>query len=747
MNNDKRLKVWICISLAAVTFAVYSDALQFKFLTFDDQAYVTENRHVLGGLTVANIGWAFRGVVAGNWHPLTMLSHMLDCQIYGLRPWGHHLTSILIHTGNCVLLFLLLARMTGAVWRSACVAALFAWHPTHIESVAWIAERKDVLCAFFFFLAILAYLKAQASASKFRYLSVTILFLLALMSKPMAVTLPFVLLLLDFWPLRRAQGLDLHVWRRLALEKWPLMLLSVAWCGVTVWAQSKDQAVASTIELPFVGRLGHGMISYIEYLRLLVVPWHLSAYYPYNRHERLLWGVLAGTSLLLLTGLALACARRRPYVLVGWLWFVGMLVPVIGFVQVGGQAWADRYLYLPSIGFFVIIVWGAAELAARFSVVKILIPVIGAALVAATFMELGYWKDTRTLFGRAMAVTDDNYLAMTLAGSIDADSRKLDDAIRLYRKALACKPTYPEAHFFLGRALEKEEKTAEALSEYNEALRLRPDFDAAHVMVGLMLSKEEKYDRAVAHYQAALQANPESAAAQSDWGMALTKEGRWKESIPHYEEALRLDPTLAEAHNNLAIDYLQTGRLADGIRELRVTLKFNPGDAETEFNLAQALNQNEQWGEAAEILKPLAKARPLDFNAQFQCGLAEEHIGETRDAMSHYAAALLKRPDFPDALQHLAWIAATDARPELRNGAEAVELAAHACQLTGEKRPGMLLTLAAAYGEAGRFKEALVAVGKAGELAKAQGQRGLEEEAGQLRKAFEAGRAFHGKAK
>jgi tetratricopeptide (TPR) repeat protein len=744
MNQNDRRKIWICVSLAAMTLAVYGQALRCQFLTFDDQAYVTENRHVINGLTLADIGWAFRSVTAGNWHPLTMLSHMVDCQIYGLRPWGHHLSNILLHTANTVLLFLLLARMTGAVWPAACAAALFGAHPAHVESVAWIAERKDVLCGLFYLLAIRAYVNAQTSTSRFRFAWVTLLFALALMSKPMAVTLPFVLLLLDYWPLQRARGGDWVAWVRLAAEKWPLLMLSAAWCGVTVWAQGHDKAVASEVELPLVGRVVHAMISYVNYARVLAFPWHLSAYYPYKRNEPLILGAAAAVALGLTTWVAVASARRRPYVVVGWLWFLGMLVPVIGLVQVGGQGWADRYVYLPSIGFFVMVVWGGAELAARYPVVKLLFSVSLAALIAATSLELPYWKDTRALFGRAMEVTENNYLAMTLAGSMDADKGKLDDAIVLYRKAIAFKPTYPEAHFFLGRALERKGQIAEALAEYNEALRLRPDFDAAHVMVGLLLNKEQKYDQAVAHYQAALKANPESAAAQSDWGMALAKQGHWQESIDHYEEALRLDPTLAEAHNNLGIDYLQSGRLADGIRELRATLKLDPQDEESRLNLGQALNQEEQWTEAAELLKPLAGSRPSDFKTQFQYGLALEHLGQTREAMSQYAAALLKNPDYPEALQHLAWIAATDAKPELRNGGQAVELAAHACELTDQKRSSMLLTLAAAYAEAGRFGEALATLGKADALVKAQGQHGLKAEAGRLRAAFESGHAFHG---
>ncbi len=581
MNNDERRKLWIGVSLAAVTLAVYGQALRCQFLTFDDQAYVTENRHVLPGLTFADIKWAFCSVTAGNWHPLTMLSHMLDCQVYGLRPWGHHLTNVLFHTANTVLVFLLLARMTSAVWPSACVAALFAVHPAHVESVAWIAERKDVLCAFFCLLAIQSYWKAQESNSKYRYAWVTFLFALALMSKPMAVTLPFVLLLLDFWPLGRVRGLDWPLWRRLAAEKWPLLLLSAVCCGITFWAQRQDKAVASDVELPVAGRLAHAMISYFDYVRVLVFPRHLAAYYPYQHDVSLVWGVAAGFALALVTWLAVAWAKERPYVIVGWLWFVGMLVPVIGLVQVGGQGWADRYAYLPSIGFFVIIVWGAAELAGRHPAIKLLGPLAVVALIWVTTVELGYWTDTRSLFGRAMEVTEDNYLAMTLAGSMDLDKGKLDDAIRLFHQSLVCKAAYPEAHFFLGRALERKGQTSEALAEYNRALKLRPDFAPAHIMAGLLLTKNQKYDQAEAHYHAALKANPESAAAQSDWGMSLTKQGRWLESIGHYEEALRLDPNLAEAHNNLGIDYLQIGQLADGIRELRITLNLNPSDANT----------------------------------------------------------------------------------------------------------------------------------------------------------------------
>jgi tetratricopeptide (TPR) repeat protein len=744
-----RRSFWISVALAAFTVALYAPALRCQFLAFDDQAYVTENRLVRSGLTLPGLISAFRVTTAGNWHPLTLISHMLDCQIYGLRSWGHHLTSVLFHAANGVLLFLVLTRMTGSVGRSACVAALFAAHPAHVESVAWVAERKDVLSSFFCLLAVGAYVRDLEKPSRPRMVSAGVIFLfaLALMAKPMAVTLPCLLLLMDFWPLNRVQSMDWASWRPLVLEKWPLLVLSAIWCGITIWAQGIGQAVATSADLSVAERIIHAPIAYLSYLRVLVLPWHLAAYYPYHHHEPVSWGAEAAAALMLMTCLGWAEWRRRPFLVMGWLWFLGMLVPVIGLVQVGGQGWADRYVYLPSIGVFIMAVWSVAERAASYPAVKLLFPAVLAVLAAMTWAEIPYWKDTGALFQRAMNVTSGNYLAMTLVGNTEAENGHLDGAISLYRQALACKPAYPEAHFFLGRAMERKGQVKEAMSEYKTAARLWPDFDAAHIMAGLLLAKEQKFDEAVVQYQAALKANPDSAPAQSDWGMALMQQGRWPESIAHYEQAVRLDPALAEAHNNLGIGYLRAGRVAEGVKELREALKLNPGDTETQFNLGQALNQQQQWAEAVQWLRALAQSEPANYNAQFQDGLALEHLGDTRAAISRYTAALRQEPDFPDALQHLAWIDATDARPELRNGTQAVELAARACELTGQKQPAMLLTLAAAYAEAGRFKEARTTVAMAAELAEAQGQTEMAREARRLRAAFAAGRSFHGQAR
>ncbi|HEY3864353.1 MAG TPA: tetratricopeptide repeat protein [Verrucomicrobiae bacterium] len=737
-----RRSLWICLALAAFTVALYAPALRCQFISFDDPVYVSENQHVRAGLTLPGLAWAFRATTGGNWHPLTMLSHMLDCQIYGLRPWGHHLTSVLFHAANVALIFLVLMRMTGAAWRSAGVALLFAAHPAHVESVAWVSERKDVLCAFFCLLSIWAYVRwAEHARRGWIYALALLFFAMALMSKPMAVTLPFVLLLLDFWPLARIPRVSMF---RLIVEKTPMFALTALWCGITVWAQGIGQAVATEADLSVAERVTHTSLAYLNYLRVLAFPWHLSAYYPYKHGTPWRGAIEAAAALALITLLAAAMARRQPYFVVGWLWFLGMLVPVIGLVQVGGQGWADRYAYLPSIGFFVIVVWAAAELAARLAAVKLLIPAAVVALAAATIVELQYWKDTGTLFARAMKVTANNYLAMTLVGNTEENQGHLDKAVWLYRHALAVKPIYPEAHFFLGRALENEGQINAALSEYKEALRLRPDFAPAHTMLGLLLSKENKLDEAIRHYQAALKSEPESDAAQTDWGMALALQGRWQESIAHYKEAVRWNPASAEAHSGLGLACIKTGNMAEGTAELRAALKLNPSDAQTRSNLGQALNQQQQWAEAAEYLRPLAESEPSNSVAQFQYGLDLEHLGQTREAVNHYEAALRQNPDLPDALQHCAWIAATDSQPGLRDGAKAVRMAARACELTGQKRPSMLLTLAAAYAEAGRFGEAVSTAEKAENFAEAAGQTGLAAEAAQFRASFAAGRPFHG---
>lgn len=743
MQNAKTRGL-IGVGLGLVTLVLFLPSLRYDFLTYDDQQYVTENPHVRAGLTINGLAWAF-GYHAGNWHPLTWLSHMLDCQLYGLHPAGHHLTNVLLHTANTVVLFLVLSRMTGTRWRSAFVAALFGWHPLHVESVAWVAERKDVLSGFFFMLTLWAYAKYVATAAargvqspKFWYCLTLLLFALGLMSKPMVVTLPFALLLLDYGPLGRIQLPITNCRLRLPLllEKVPFFALAAVACVLTVKAQTQVHAVVSTAGLPIGTRLAHVAVSYVHYIVAMFVPRHLAVFYPYEQTSSALKVIGAWLVVGLISALAVGLARKRPYLLVGWLWFLGMLVPVIGLVQVGEQAWADRYTYLPLIGLFIAVVWEVAEIFERSrSLEKLSAPsgavgtpratisawvgrgvaiapvimavALGVTLLTVTSLQLRYWKNSRTLFEHAAAVTHHNYMAVTLLGSLLAKEGKLDEAIERYNTALGWKPDYPQAHFFRGNAFDRQGKVDAAIAEYKQALWFQPIADQTHTFLGAALAKKNQFDQAVEHYQAALKLNPESAVAHNNLARLLQTEGRIDEAMKHYSSALKWDPNLAQAHNNLGVLLLTRGKTADGVRELREAVRLSPGDAESEYNLALGLNQAEQWSEAAELLAKIAQKRPSDPNAHYQYAVALGHLGKTHEAMSQYASALLIQPDLPDALEGLAWILATSANPAFRNGAEAVRIAERACALTGRKDAQKLKTLAAAYGEAGRFPEAV----------------------------------------
>jgi len=737
------------LALGAITLALYLPTLHHDFLAYDDQQYVTENPHVQSGLTARGLVWAF-GFHAGNWHPIAWISHMLDCQLFGLHPGGHHLTNVLLHTANTVLLFLVLSGMTGALWRSAIVAALFGWHPLHVESVAWVAERKDVLSAFFFMLTLGAYTKyascREAQKSKiqnpkskinpeFWHCLTLFAFGLALMSKPMAVTLPFVLLLLDYWPLQRFQ-LSITDYRshwRLILEKAPFFALSIIECILTIKAQSQADAVVPIAGLPISTRVAHALVSYAHYLGATFWPTNLAVYYPYETRIPFIAVIGAALVLALVSIMAIRSVRKWPCFMVGWLWFLGMLVPVIGLVQVGEQAWADRYTYLPSIGLFIAIVWGFVEIfqtrshgavgtprpntakvgrewQARLGLLTAPLAfslVIGSILLTFTSLQLRYWKNTRTLFEHAAAVTEKNHMAVTVLGSLLAKEGKFDEAIDRYKAALSWKPNYPEAHFFLGNALDQQGKPEGAISEYQMALRDKPTLQQAHIFLGVALAKQRKLAEAESHYLAALRINPESAVAHNNLAKVLQTGGRLDDAIEHYSAALKFDPHLAQAHNNLGVLLLARGKSLEGTRELREALRLNPDDLETKYNLALALIQQQQWNEAAELLGKVLEKRGNDANAHCQFAVALTHLQRTREAMSHYASALLIQPDFPNALDGLSWILATAQNPAFRNGTEAVRMAQRACELTNRKETQKLKTLAAAYAETGRYRDAV----------------------------------------
>lgn len=681
--------------LAVAVLAVYAPAVSYDFIALDDAQYVKDNGNINHGFSGAGIKWVFENVVSGNWHPVTMLSHMADCQIYGLSPGGQHFTNVLLHTANTVLLFWLLLAMTerrklaGAatleaakakagilkseaqppafhLWPCALTAALFGLHPLHVESVAWISERKDVLSGFFALLTLWCYrqyvVKSRGNdkASWAFYILALVMFSLGLMSKSMLVTLPFVMLLLDFWPLQRFNASTLQ---RLILEKIPFLLLAVIFCAITFLVQKNAGAVIALKYFPLQDRLGNAMVSYAHYLGKTFWPDSLAMLYPYQHWPA---AQIAGSAILFI-GLSIAAiwaAPRKPYIFVGWFWFAGMLVPVIGLVQVGLQAMADHYMYLPSIGIFMALAWGLADFAAARapkrqeeksarsqkvrksaalanaapSIVAIAVVtcVAVACLGVASAVQLRYWKDSQTLFGHAVRVTGHNTVAHYILGALYDSQGRTDLAETEFKESVADDPGNVKALCGLGYILCGERKLDEAAGEYAAALRVAPDFAKAHVGLAEVLMKQHHFNEAMSEYSSALQS----------------------------------DPDIPEAHYQLAGLYSAKGDAVSAISQLEDAVQL--------------------------------------------------------------------APDWPLALNNLAWMRATELDSKLRNGAEAARLAMHAVVLTGKNDPSTLDTLAAAYAENGQFSDAAATAKTAITTATADDETNLAREIQSRLKLYQA---------
>ncbi len=552
-----RTSLWIAMGLAIAVGAAYWPVRQFGFVRFDDPTYVTENPHVLGGLTALAVRWAFTSGYGANWHPVTWLSHMLDVELFGLVAGPHHMVNVLLHAASSVLVFGVLVRMTGAQWRSGGVAALFALHPMHVESVAWVAERKDVLSTFFWMLTLWGYVAYVRAPRASRYTLVVAAFAVGLMAKPMVVTLVFALLLLDVWPLRRLElaGARWSSAWPLLREKLPLFAMSLASSVITFIVQRQGGTVASGVRLPLDERIGNAVISYVAYLAKTFWPLHLAAYYPYPRTVPGV-EVLASASLLIALTVGVIVLRRgRPYLLVGWLWFLGTLVPTIGIVQVGTQAMADRYTYIPLIGVFIIVAWGVGDVLRAWSRFRMPAAVAaGAALLAcaiATRLQIRYWESSATLWKHALAVTTDNYAAHTYYGNALASQGNVDGAIAEYAEAIRIRPDYPEAHNNLGPALAAKGRMNDAIREFTEAIRLRPNYADAHNNLGVALASQGKFDAAIAQYNDALRLDPDHARARGNLGLALQAAGRTADAVRELEAAVRANPNNVEARNAL----------------------------------------------------------------------------------------------------------------------------------------------------------------------------------------------------
>ena len=560
---------FIGLLLALVTLLVYLPVARDGFVVvYDDDSYVTENRAVQNGLTWAGVQWAFTTGHASNWHPLTWLSHMTDCELFGLNAGAHHSVNALFHAANALLLLLLLLRLTGELWPAAFVAALFAWHPLHVESVAWIAERKDVLSTFFALLTLLAYTRyaqggtrdlcqgtrtdttlspATRHPSRFYWLAL-FFFALGLMSKPMLVTLPFVMLLLDYWPLRRIPDFEFRIpnLTRLVLGKWPFFLLAVVSCVVTFLVQCHGEAVLSLQRFPLNLRIENSLTAYAHYLLKTFWPVNLAVIYPLPR-EISWFAVAAAAAVLIFLSAAVWRARKRsPCLPVGWFWFLGTLVPVIGLVQVGGAALADRYTYFPLMGVFIAVAFGVRDLINRFRFPKIAVTVaavlILAGCVVLTENQLRYWHDSKSLFIRSLAVTKDNDSAHLNLGAIFHDEGRLDEALAEYREAARLSPGYFSVHNSLGSVLAAMSRPEEALAEYRLALRLKPNVPALHNGTGIVLVELGRFDEAMNEFAEAARLDPGYPWSYFQMGRTLLGQGRDAGAIDEFRTALRIDP-------------------------------------------------------------------------------------------------------------------------------------------------------------------------------------------------------------
>ena len=575
---DKRQTLFdlaILLGLILSTLVIYSQVRSFDFVNYDDPVYVYQNAHVQAGLTLASVKWAFTAVVDGNWIPVTLLSHILDAQLFGMQSGMHHLVNVMFHALSALVLFVSLRRATGSRGLSAFVAFVFALHPLHVGSVAWVSERKDVLSTFFWVLALYAYVRYTERPTLGRYVAVAVPFCLGLMSKPMLITFPFTLWLLDLWPLRRAQ------WPRTVWEKVPLIVLSAGASVVTYLVQGSAGFMWA---MPFSTRIENAFISYITYIGQMFWPTGLAVYYPYPPSIPPWQAAAAFTVLLLISVLVIRAWRTRPYLAVGWFWYLGTLVPVIGFVQVGSQAHADRYMYIPMVGLLMMLAWSAADVAGKWPVTKSAL--VAAAVVSCgvclvlAWKEAAYWRNSETLFQRAIEVTQDNPVAENNLGMHLMTVQRNADAIFHFERALRINPDYTDAHNNLGSVLSQiPDRAADAIRQYEAALRLKPDSVEAHNGLGAVMARRGDCATAIPHFEAALHFQPDHAGATYNLGSCEMAVGNYVAAVPYFEAAIRANADFAEAHFSLAGSLSKIpGRVPDAIKEYETALQLRPNE-------------------------------------------------------------------------------------------------------------------------------------------------------------------------
>jgi protein O-mannosyl-transferase len=709
--GDKRTTAGVCVLLAIAVFLVFGQTLQYDFVNYDDGPYVYENWHVTNGLTLTGIVWAFTHSHAGFWHPMTWVSHMMDCQFYGLNAGGHHLTNVLLHAVTAIILFLVLRQMTGAQWPCAFVAAVFAIHPLRVESVAWVAERKDVLSGLFFMLTLWAYAQyvrevtgktgtsnAKQNRSRFTchvsrfYLLSLFFFALGLMSKPMLVTLPFVLLLLDYWPLERFTIDDLRLTiPRLLLEKLPLFLLAIAAGFITFLTQNSYGAVATLEGFPLGSRLANGLVSYLVYILKMLWPAKLAVFYPRSAGFPTGEIAVAGALLLFGTVLAVMFVRRLPCLVVGWLWYLGMLIPVIGIVQSGEQARADRFTYLPQIGLYLLVAWAIRDLFSSRQYCRRMLglgaSIMIAALMVCSWKQTTYWRNSELLWTHALACTSRNHVAhinlgIVFAGrgqtakamehyqnaleiipdfaearydvgNVLADQGRFPEAIEQYQRALVLKPDYAEAHYNLGNLLARQGQADEAIEHFQRAIEIKPDFAEVHYNLGAALARQGRNLEAINHYQQVIEIKPDFAGVEYNLGVVLAAQGFNAEAIPHFQKALENKPDNAGAHNTLAALLAQQGRSVEAIGHLKKAIELQPDCADAYNSLGNVLADQGHLVEAITNYQKALEIKPAFATTHYNLGNALALQGKYAEAIGHFQKALELRPDDAAARRNL----------------------------------------------------------------------------------------------
>ncbi len=746
----------VCLTLVLTTLTAFWQVRHHEFINFDDDLYIYDNSYVKAGLTRQGLVWALTKAHAYNWHPLTWLSHMLDCELYGLDAGGHHFTNVLFHTANAVLLFLLLNRITGRLWSSAFVAAAFALHPLHVESVAWASERKDVLSTLFWILTMWAYVRYAERGGVGRYLLVALALGLGLMAKQMLVTLPFVFLLLDYWPLGRLKfkGQSYSNYTRSVVsvsvsrciwEKVPLLVLSVAAGAIVYLIQERTGLVKTVTQYPLLYRIGNALVTYIAYIGRMFWPSRLAVFYPHPGSTLPLWQV-AGAVLLLvvITVFVMLRLRQNPYLAFGWLWYVGTLVPVIGLVQVGLQASADRYTYMPLTGLFIIIAWGIPELLARLRYREAILSLFSVMLLSAlgvtTWYQARHWRDSITLYEHAKAVVPNNRWAYNALGQVLGKQNRFDEAVMNLTKALEIKPDYLEARCNLGIVLNNQGRVDEAVEHFTKTLQIKPDFvialrGMAQVLLqqgrgeeavmhyrralqveprnpdtydglGTALAKQGKRNEAVIYFNKALQLKPDHPKAHLNLGAALAEQGRLDEAMVHFNQALRISPHSSKAHKNIGITFFKQGKFDEAVAHFRVVVQIEPDSPGGHKNLADALFQQGSFAEAITHYSKSLQIEPDFAGVHAKLAYSLEALGSLGGAVEHYTKALQAEPDRVDILNNLAWLLAVHKDAEFHDPRQAVRLAERACELTRYKDVSLLDTLAAAYEAAGNFAQA-----------------------------------------